>query len=145
MKPWKIVVIVLVGFLALGGSIGLFVYRLTQPPADAGTAFLRQIATAGSDAAYATTSQAFQADVPKARLAELAQRFGLTQFDDASWTSRNIEGSIAHISGTVTLKSGATLPMEMTLVKENGTWLVTGFKVLGGVPPGGGGDNRSKT
>lgn len=133
MKPYQIVIVVVLAVSAFAGSIGLFVFKLTSPPADAGTAFLKQIAAAGPDAAYASAAPVFQAQTSRAALAELSRRLGLAELDDVSWSSRSISGSNATIGGTATLKSGAKLPIKMTLVKQDNGWHVAALSVTGGL------------
>jgi hypothetical protein len=138
MKPYQIVLIVVLAVVAFGGSIGLLVVGMTVPAADAGTSFLRQIATAGPDAAYASAAPVFQAQTSRAALADLSKRLGLADFDDVSWTSRSINGSNATIGGTATLKSGMKLPIEIVLVKQNDVWMVAALSVAGGLTTGAG-------
>jgi hypothetical protein len=136
MKPYQIVILVVLVIAAFGGSIGLFAFKLTAGVADAGTSFLKQIATAGPDAAYASAAPVFQAQTSRAALADLSRRLGLAELDDVSWSSRSITGSNATVSGTATLKSGTKLPIEITLVKQNDVWLVASMSVTGGLITG---------
>ena len=133
MKPYRIVIVVVLVVAAFGGSIGLFAFKLTAGAADAGTSFLKQIATAGPDAAYASAAPVFQAQTSRVALADLSRRLGLAELDDVSWSSRSISGSNATIGGTATLKSGAKLPIEMTLVKQDNGWKVAALSVTGGL------------
>ncbi len=142
MKPYKIVIIVMVAIGALGGAAVLFgikmFNKLTGPIFGAGTAFVTQIATQGPDAAYASASPVFQAQTTQQAFASLSTRLHLTDLDHVGWSSMNVTGSNGTIGGTATLKSGTQVPMEMTLVYQNGVWLVTGLTVPGGVSTGGG-------
>ncbi len=140
MKPWKIIVIVVLAFGAFGGSIVWFVLGLTAGVADAGTGFMRTLATDGPHAAYTAASPALRAGTTEVALASLALRLHLSEFASASWSSRSISGSTGTLSGTVTLNSGTTLPVEMTLVKDGDVWKVTSMTVPGGLPVGGGGN-----
>ena len=143
MKPWKIVLIVVLAFGAFGGAIVWFVLGLTAGVADAGTSFFRTLATDGPHAAYVSASPGYQAGTSEAALASYASRLHLSDFASASWSSRSINGSIGTLGGTVTLKSGTTLPFEMTLVKQGDVWKVTGM-IMDGSMPVGAGDNTSK-
>ena len=143
MKPYQIVLVVILVLGGLGGAIGLFGFNLTAGIANAGTSFLKQIATAGPDAAYASAAPVFRAQTSRGALAGLAQRLGLADLEDVSWSSRSFSGSSGTIRGTATLKSGTKLPIEMTLVKQNDVWLVASMAVTGGLPAGGG-ENQPK-
>jgi len=143
MKPWKIVSIIVLAGGAFGGAIVWFVFGLTAGIADAGTSFFRTLATDGPHAAYVSASPAYQAGTSEAALTRYAARLHLTDFASASWSSRSISGSTGTLGGTVTLKSGTTLPFEMTLVKQGDLWKVTGMMMDGSMLVGSG-DNTSK-
>ncbi len=140
MKPWKIVAIVALAGTAFVGAIIWFVFSATAGVAEAGTAFLRTLATDGPHAAYISASPAFQTRTNEASLVGDVMRLHLDDFASASWSSRSMSGSTGTLSGTVTLKSGTALPVEMTLVKDGDVWKVTGMTVPGGLSGGGGGN-----
>lgn len=133
MKPYKIAIIVAVTLTAFGGSIGLFGFKLTAGIADAGTGFMQRLAADGPDAAYASASTAFQVQTSRSALASLSLRMHLTDLAQIGWSSRSVTGSTGTLSGSATLKSGTTLPIEMTLVKEGDVWKVTGLTIPGGL------------
>ena len=142
MKPYKIVIIVVVAVIALGGAgvmVGIrFFNKLTGPIFGAGTAFVTRIGTQGPDAAYDSASPVFQAQTSRQAFANLSARLHLAEIDRVGWSSMSMNGSNGTIGGTATLKSGTEVPMEMTLVYQNGHWLVTGLSVPGGLQTGGG-------
>jgi hypothetical protein len=95
----------------------------------------RQIAAlrAGDlDAAYAETSIAFQEATSKEKFADFIKaNRGLTQIADHSFSERSYENNIGKVSGTLTTKDGAVIPITYRLVKENGQWRILGFNVGG--------------
>jgi hypothetical protein len=143
MKPYKIVLIVVAVLIGLGGAGVMWFNKLTGPIFGAGTAFVTQIAAQGPDAAYASASPVFQTQTSRQGFASLSIRLHLADLDHVGWSSMNITGSNGTIGGTATLKSGTEVPMELTLVKQKGIWMVTGLTVPGGLSTGGG-NNQPK-
>lgn len=138
MKTYKLVLLIILGVFAVGGSFFYFLFESTAPATDAGASFLRQIAADGPEAAYASAAPTLRARSSSAAFAEFVTRRGLTEFDRVSWTNRFISsgtnGTSARLAGTATLRSGATVRLQMTLVKQNGAWLVAGLTILDSVP-----------
>jgi hypothetical protein len=58
---------------------------------------------------------------------------GLTEYQSATWTKFNITNDQGTVEGTMTTKTGGTIPLKVTLIKESGTWRVSGVTSTAGV------------
>ncbi|MDR3418443.1 MAG: tetratricopeptide repeat protein [Nevskia sp.] len=117
--------------LVYGGMRSYFSGRASAAAALAGTAFLKQIAL-GPELAYDSTAQAFRDQQSKESFGSLSRQLALDEIDDVSWSHRSASGSTASLSGSVTLRRGSRLMVEMTVVREGEVWRVSGMSIAGG-------------
>ena len=101
----------------------LLVFYFTSGVDDA-EKFLALVAKSDLHSAYGLTSSAFQAQLSEESFADQVKRLGLLDNASATWTSREIKNNQATLSGSVTTKQRGTIPLTMTLVKEDGNWKV---------------------
>lgn len=73
-------------------------------------------------------SQGFLSSVSEQQLEAFFTEDALANYESASWSSRSIEGGQGELSGSITTKSGGSIPVEMQFVKEEGDWKLNFFK-----------------
>jgi TPR repeat protein len=131
LKSRRLAIFLALAVLLLGLVITYvsFSRRYAAAGAEAGTAFLQQIGAQGAEAAYDSTAQGFRAQQTKQSFVDLTKQLALDEVDEVSWSSRSFSGFSAALKGTASLHTGAKLPVEMTLVRENGAWRVAGMSV----------------
>jgi len=105
-------------FLPLGGC--------TQK-VDALTAaqrFFEQIAAGQADAAYHSAAFGFQAQRSSIVFATAAKDMGLTDYVGAQWDKPERVGTTTTIGVKIQTKTGAQIPLIVTLVQQSGEWRV---------------------
>ena len=120
-------VVVLAFCLFVGGVIG-FVWWATAGPEEAVQNFIA--AAAAGD--YARAHDYFAAPLKErqpldAFTTAVKGTPSLFAITDTSFTDRSIDGSVAKLSGTVTLQAGTTVPAEFELVQENDAWKLISY------------------
>lgn len=106
------------------GTIGYFFYAATQPAADAANQFLQLCADGKLDEAYKSTSSTCQAGQTLEQFKQTAKILGLTEYQSASWLSRNVTGNQATLTGTMQTKSGKSVQLTVVLNNDDGSWRV---------------------
>lgn len=110
-----------------GGAVVLLVYVVFAVTGEAVTAtdnLLALIAAGKTAEAYRSTASALQAQQSEAQFAESMKRLGLTEHQSALWTNRQIKNNQATLEGSVTTRTGSTIPLTVQLVKEGDAWKV---------------------
>jgi len=102
----------------------VMVFMLTGGAVESAETFLALLAEGKTAEAYASTSAALQAQQDEAAFTAVIQRLGLDEYASATWTSRSVENERATLEGSVTTRDGGTIPLNIELVREQGTWKV---------------------
>jgi hypothetical protein len=119
-----IVAAVIGGVAALAGAIIGLVFWFTGGAVEASEAFLGLIAEERMEEAYESTATAFRNQQDEASFAATIRGIGLTRYESASWTQRQIQNDRATLEGSVTTVDGATIPLTIALVSEDDEWKV---------------------
>ena len=96
------------------------------PMADAGQAFMKSMKDADHEASFRMLAKALQE--------KIGGQEGWDAFCEPrvptewSFSNRNIENSQGHLSGSVKMANGQSLNVELTLVKEDNLWKLTGVR-----------------
>ena len=93
-------------------------------PLTAAQHFFEQIAAGQADAAYQSAAFAFQAQRSAAVFGAAAKDMGLTDYAGADWDKPERQGHTATIRVKVKTRSGAEIPLIVTLVDQSGAWRV---------------------
>lgn len=123
-NKWKVVPFLLV-FL----SIVPAVFYLTQAPVDEAERFLTMLALGNMHDAYESSAFIVQQKMTEEEFAADMRRMGLHDNASASWSSRSISNDVARLSGRVSTKQRAVIPLEIVLVKEGGAWRVAQIEI----------------
>jgi hypothetical protein len=118
-NKWKVAPL-LVALLGLAPAV----LYLTQAPVEAAERFLTLLAQGNMRAAYESTAFVVRQGTTEEEFAAEMQRIGLHDNASASWSSRSISNDIARLSGRVSTKQRAVIPLEIVLVREGGDWRV---------------------
>lgn len=60
----------------------------------------------------------------KKKTQEFLRRSPFAEYQKATWPRRDIENNRGEVEGSITLKSGAKMPVRIGFVKEDGTWKI---------------------
>jgi hypothetical protein len=86
--------------------------------------FFQQIGAGQTDDAYRSAAFGFQAQRTSTAFVAAARDMGLTDYVSGEWGQPERDGHSAKVSVTVKTRSGAQIPLIVTLVDENGAWRV---------------------
>ena len=132
-SPLKWILLGCGGFLALGAIFVVllvtFVLKATQPAVDAGDAFLGDLRRGDYAAANARAVPALQKDVGGTAGLEKIVVSGHARPKSWSFSSRNVNGSTAHLAGTATFTDGAEGPVSLDFEEVGGSWKLTRFRL----------------
>lgn len=129
---WKRIAIGLGILIVLGGIGGVVAFMLTAGPADAATAFVKEIGRAGPEAAYKDAASALRLAESEAVFEAQMRQWHLTEAADASWPSRSFANGRVTLKGIATLRGGTTLPLRAELVKVGDKWAVSALALDAG-------------
>lgn len=111
----------IVGVVALGlGSIFYFTAGMVGVADD----FFVAVRDNDIDTAYTYLSDDFRAGTAKPELAAFLEKNQLTQFEEANWQTRSINGGRGDLIGSITTSSGGVVPISLTFAKGNGKWRI---------------------
>lgn len=123
-KQVLIVVASVLGALAVCGSGVALVVSSFSGMTEAADGFFAALRARDYPAARAFMAEEFQASTSDAELAALVERSALSSYKAAHWSSRSRENGRGRLSGTLETATGGSIPMELSLVKEGGSWKI---------------------
>ena len=115
------VLIGIIGVIAL--ALGAIFYFTADMVTVADDFFVAAKENRASDA-YAYLSEDFRANTSESELMEFLEENQLTQFENANWQTRSINGGRGDLVGSITTTSGGTVPLSLTFAKGGGTWSI---------------------
>lgn len=116
------------GFVLLMGVIVGGVFLFTADIVQIADGFFKDASQGQMDQAYAGLSQGFKASTNQEQLQQFLKVTALSDFKEASWTSRSIESGRGRLGGVVTTNSGQAIPLSVDFVKEEGEWKILGIE-----------------
>jgi FHA domain/Domain of unknown function (DUF4864) len=120
------------------GLIGGAAYFMTGDAVAAARGQLQELKRGDIDAAYARLSSSAQAQMPRPAFEAFVSRHpGLRENTDSTFWSRSVKNDTATLSGLLTSASGTRERVTYELVKEGGTWKISGIDVEGDTGGGG--------
>ena len=116
--------------IAIASALGLIIiivllaFGLTRGAVKSGEDFLGLIGSGKIADAYESASATLKSQQTLESFTQSVKDLGLTDYASASWSSRETKNDRAHLEGSVKTRAGGTIPLNMDLVKESGTWKV---------------------
>lgn len=120
-----------VGFLACGGFFFLLfggIYMLTAEMTGSANEFLDSAGRQDFTASYGYMCNDYQNRNSADDLETFIRNNSLDEFESAFWNMRSIENDTGRLEGSVTTKSGQSIPVTMELRKEDGEWKIVAIK-----------------
>lgn len=121
MKKWMKILLGIVIFIVVSVAAGLY---FTSGVVDVANAFLKAAKEKDFKKAHAYLSQEFKSVASEKALADYLTSSTLSNYKDASWSSREVSGGRGELVGTVTTDGGGSVPLKMVFVKENDVWKI---------------------
>jgi hypothetical protein len=124
-------VLICAGVVALV-SFGVFgLLEFTKPVAQGAEDFLGLLGQGKTAEAYAGAAAGLRATQDEASFTNAVNQLGLSDYSSVSWHSRNRTNQEGTVEGTVTTKKGASFPVTVHVVEEDGKWRVAGLRASG--------------
>jgi hypothetical protein len=125
---WQRFLIGLGAVLVVFAGLFALVWRLTAALADTADHFFLALSAGDLDKARGYLAEDFRAATSEADLRNFVERSALMNYESASWTSRRIENASGWLAGNIKTASGGSIPMEISLVHENGGWKILSLR-----------------
>ena len=132
MKALKWIGIGLGGAAVVAAAIVALAFTLTAGAARASDDFLALVGKGRYEEAYNSAAPQFRAQTNLETFRATMQRFALDRFETASWSSREISGGHAKVTGTIRTRDGRAVIATVTLVKNGQAWQVYGMNLRSG-------------
>lgn len=137
-RGWLVglLIIGLLGVVCLGGCGLLFswLFSMTSDAVQAADQFLSLLAEGKVNDAYNSTASRLRAEETAEAFADSVRQVGLTDYASSSWHSRDLHNEVVTLKGTITTRTGGTLPVTIVLIKESGGWRVQSVTTPGRQP-----------
>jgi hypothetical protein len=111
---------------------GLFavVWRLTAVLATTADEFFLALKTQDFAKAKTYLAEDFRAATSEQELRDFVSRSALINYASASWSTRSIQNSTGSLEGVLETTSGGSIPMSISLVREQGVWKIYTLRKL---------------
>ncbi len=113
-----------VGVVVLAAVVVALVFWLTGGAVQSADDFLGLLAKGETERAYQSASAQFKAQTDSKQFQAFAQQMGLNRYASSTWTSRSVENDQAKLEGSIETSDGGTVPLTISLVKEDGAWKI---------------------
>jgi hypothetical protein len=128
--PRNIVIVLLCIYILIFGSAILFGGKTVRQIASVGKDELAALRTGNIEQAYAYTSSEFQKSVSVDQFKNFVGSYPqLHDNVDSTFSNVEFKDNNGAINGTLSMKDGAAIPVDMEVVNENGQWKVNGINV----------------
>ena len=118
---WKKILGGFVAFIVL--MIGLVMYG-TSGMTEAVDEFFIHVKTKHYNDAYDLLSDDFKKSVSQEKFKTFLIQNSLTEYKNASWDSRSFENNMGTMEGTITTKSGNSIPLTIQFIKNQDVWKI---------------------
>jgi hypothetical protein len=102
--------------------------RLTAGLATTADGFFAAMSVHDFNRAKSYLAEDFKASTNEADLEQFFQHSALAHYAKSTWSSRSIVNDRGRLEGSVVTTSGGVVPLEITLIKENGEWRIYSLK-----------------
>jgi len=99
-------------------------------------AFLAQVGSGDTAGAYQSGSTTLRSSQTEEEFAASMKTMEITEYQAVTWTNRGITNNDGFVEGTIQTKTGKSIPIKMTLVKEGEVWKVSSIALAPAAPGG---------
>lgn len=124
-----IFIAIAVAIVVIGG-IFLIVMNATSGLTDTADNFFKAVTNNEYNKAYSYLSKEFQTKTSPEDLKERLVNSEIINYVSANWHSRSFENNIGKLEGEIRTLNGATIPVNLVLVKENDGWKINSIDKL---------------
>ncbi|MFZ2804377.1 MAG: hypothetical protein WA001_04075 [Patescibacteria group bacterium] len=121
-------------FGAVFGGIWWLVYQSAAPLQTSINTFFGLVVQHEYQEAYDSTASGFQQNTTEPQFEAIVAQQNLDQYVKSSFPDFDITDATGRLDGTITLKNGHAISMEVEMMKEDGQWKVFGLNSSGGMP-----------
>jgi len=101
---------------------------MTAGMSDTADKFFSAVKSDNYEKAYSLLSEDFKSNTSKSQLKDYLTGNTLTEFKEASWTSRSVNGGRGELTGSIITKSGGVVPISLGFVKGANDWKIYSIK-----------------
>ncbi len=112
------------GFLVIIVTGFVLVFLLTSNMVGTTDKFFTAVKEKDFEKAYEYTSEEFQAGTSLESLKRFLEQSAIIDYKAATWNSRSITQNQGQLKGALETIEGGTIPVEVSLVKEEGGWRI---------------------
>lgn len=116
-----------IGLIAMMATGGLAALGLTGPSAEVGESFMAALRDRDYNTAYNLCDPALQAELGGVEGLQTLVEGGSATPSTWSFTSREVSGNTATLSGSMTFENGNSGQVDLTLANSGSSWLLTSF------------------
>ncbi|QEG34152.1 hypothetical protein [Bythopirellula goksoeyrii] len=118
-----------VGILLALIAVGIFcVFFITSGIVETADGFFQQVAGGNIVESRDYLAEEFKAATTQDELKTFLTESTLVDFKEASWNSRSVANGSGELEGTVLTKTGGSIPLKISFVKESGAWKIYGIQ-----------------
>ncbi len=117
------------GILILGLTLSCGLVNKMAEPANK---FFGLVGNGNLQTAYNSTAGIFRKTTSFQEFEAFMKGNGLIAYKSANWRSVSFKNQTGKIEGSITLKDGTTVPINITLVKEGDSWQISNIQLTGG-------------
>lgn len=129
MKTRRFLSVIVISILILGLTVSCGLINKMAEPANK---FFEMVGSGNLQTAYDSTAGIFKKSTSFQQFEAFMKGNGLTQYKSANWSSVSFKNQTGKIEGSVTLKDGTTVPMDISLVQEGEIWRISNISLTGG-------------
>ena len=116
---------IVVGCIAITiSALIAVVFKLTAGLVTTTDSFFAAMKVHDFNRAKSYLAEDFKASTTEADLEQFFRHSALASYASSTWSSRSINNDRGHLEGSVLTSTGGVVPLEISLVKENGQWRI---------------------
>lgn len=118
-----------IGLVIMAATGGLAAFGLTGPAAEVGESFMAALRDGDYTTAYNLCDPALQVELGSVEGLQSLVEAGSATPASWSFSSRQVNGNNATLSGDMTFENGQSGQVDLTLINSDGSWLLTSFNL----------------
>lgn len=112
---------------SIAGAVVLIlatVFYATSGAVDTADSFFKSAAAGDMETAGTYLAEGFRSETSDEELARFLEGSGLLDYQEADWGGRSVDTSSGKLTGKVITRSGGSIPLTITFVREGGEWKI---------------------
>ena len=120
----KKLLIILGSVVVVVGLILVTVFTATSGAVETADSFFKAAADGDFEQANTYLAEGFKSSTSEEELKAFLGGAGMLDYQSSEWGGRSVDTSTGKLTGKILTKSGGTIPLTMTFVREGGDWKI---------------------